>query len=125
MIKIYRMQDADGRGPWKPGFSKNWVEERDDFINLVPIFLQCGMVFKEVLYGEYSGCGCETIEQAQRWFAPGEYEKLLSFKYQFVAMEVNRIITKTPIQLYFGRAIPMNQDFEIVNLYGEEKIIAK
>lgn len=28
--KIYRVQDADGRGPFKPGFSRKWVIDRDD-----------------------------------------------------------------------------------------------
>ena len=38
MPTVYRVQDADGRGPFKPGFSHQWVEERADHENLLPWF---------------------------------------------------------------------------------------
>ena len=33
---VYRIQDNEGRGPWKPGFSSQWVIEREDLENLLP-----------------------------------------------------------------------------------------
>ena len=40
--EIYRVQDAQGRGPWKPGFSHRWVEDRPDHYNLPPWFVEFG-----------------------------------------------------------------------------------
>ena len=110
---IYRIQDKDGRGPWKPGFSHKWVEDREDHNNLIPIYIQFGMnIINKILYGEYSGTGCQSIKQLQRWFNKSEYYKLLGYGYKSVEIEVNRIIAKSDIQVLFGRAIPLNKNIK-------------
>lgn len=42
---IYRVQDAEGRGPWRPGFSKYWVCDRDDHDVLIPWMKECALRF--------------------------------------------------------------------------------
>jgi hypothetical protein len=117
MTEIFRIQDKDGRGPWKPGFSHNWVEDRADAKNLLPWFDEFGRVDGLVLYGEWCGSGCETIEQIKRWFTPKEYKTLLKYKYNLVKMRVDRILGRSDIQVFFGRSKALNEDFEIVEIY--------
>lgn len=117
MNTIFRIQDKAGRGPWKPGFSIHWVESREDHKNLHPWIFEFGRVDKQVLFGEHCGSGCETIDQIKRWFTPREYKTLLSHGYRLVKMEVNRVIAKSDIQLFFGRAKPLNVDVEVIPLY--------
>jgi hypothetical protein len=41
--RVYRVQDVEGRGPWRPGFSRLWVRDRDDHDNLRPWVEQFGV----------------------------------------------------------------------------------
>ena len=117
MVVVYRVQDLSGRGPWKPGFSKIWVEERPDHKNLQPWFIEFGWVNKKGLSGETLGSACKTIEQLRRWFTKQDYEKLKTYGYKSVKIEVNRIIAESDIQCFVGRAKPFNESVEVVELY--------
>lgn len=115
---IYRIQDKDGRGPWKPGFSSKWVEDREDHEKLLPWYVEFGPVHERLLFGEVGGSGCLTLKQLRRWFTASEYETLKKFGYYAVKMEVGRILAESDIQCVFGRAKPLNKDVEGVILYG-------
>jgi hypothetical protein len=118
--KIYRIQDKDGRGPWKPGFSHLWVESRLDHENLIPCFIEFRNVKNLSVYGMHLGCGCLTKEQLKRWFTKKEYAKLLGYGYQSVEMEVGRILGKSNIQCVFERSKPLNKDVFSFDLYPVE-----
>ncbi len=118
MTTIYRIQDIDGRGPWKPGFSHKWVESRDDHYNLTPWHEQFGTGFAANLdRSKYLGCGCLTIQQMRRWFTPKEYAMLQKHGYEAVKMEVERILAKSEIQCVFESNKPMNTHGEVFDLY--------
>ncbi len=115
---VYRVQDLDGRGPWKPGFSRRWVEDRPDHDALLPWPLEFGTgILDRLLTGEAAGCGCRTLEQLRRWFTASEYKKLLGYGYRAVQMEVGRILAESEIQCLFGRAKPLREDVSSVELY--------
>jgi len=117
-MRILRIQDAEGRGPWKPGFSDLWVRNDPDN-ELVPFWEDCGTAIL-ICPGEFYGSGCRTVEQLKRWFNPTEYAILLSFGYQAVKMRVDRIVGESSIQCVFAREIPLYQNVEPFDLYGEE-----
>lgn len=117
MTTVYRVQDRSGRGPWKPGFSHRWVEDRDDHDLLIPWYQQFGWVNKNAISGMHVGCGCRTLEQLRRWFTAGEYQTLLQFGYQAVQLEVGRILGESDIQLVFERARPLREAAVPVELY--------
>jgi len=117
MEVIYRIQDSVGRGPWRPGFSRRWVEDREDHDNLLPWMAEFGPVHKKILWGEHCGSGCRTLGQLRRWFTPSEYKTLLFYGYRAVRMEVNRVLAESDIQLFFGRAKPLSCDVIGVELY--------
>ncbi len=120
MITVYRVQDADGRGPWKPGFSHFWVEDRDDHDSLIPWYHEFGPVHRNAIVGMSMGCGCRTLEQLRRWFTPTEYARLRAYGYRAVQMDVGRILAESAIQCVFERAKPLRKDVAAVVLYEAE-----
>jgi len=118
-IYIYRIQDSDGRGPWKPGFSKNWTEDRpeSEYEKLIPWPYEFGPVHKKAQPCEYLGCGCLTIDQLRQWFTPNEYRTLMKYGYRATKMPVCRILAKSNIQCVFTRVVPLQTDVEFFDLY--------
>lgn len=114
---IYRVQDAQGRGPWKPGLSHKWVEDRADHENLVPWINEFGAIHKKAIYGMSIGCGCLTLEQLRRWFTPSEYRTLKGLGYAAVTMIPGSILAQSKIQCVFQRVKPLNQDVIPIELY--------
>jgi len=94
---VYRIQDKDGRGPFKPGFSHRWVQSRDDHENLVPWFVEFGPIHKTICTFEVAGTGCESIKQLRRWFTKKEYKRLRGYGYMAVKMDVDRILASSEI----------------------------
>jgi len=115
---VFRIQDKKGRGPFKPGLSSRWVEERDDQENLVPWFMEFGMIHEMIMHGCFGGSACETLEQLKRWFTQSEYQKLLKLKYRCVRLPVGRILAKSDIQLFVESAVPFNKKAEVIELYN-------
>ena len=119
--RVYRVQDADGRGPFRPGFSHWWVEERPDHDNLVPWMQQFGhdaIPRTGWPFGKHFGCACRTLDQLRRWFTASEYATLQRFGFQAVSMDVARVLHESEIQLLFQRAKPLRADVSPVDLYG-------
>ena len=117
MRTIFRVQDKDGRGPWKPGFSQTWVEDRPDHDNLPPWTVEFGRIDRQFIVGPAYGSGCLTLEQLQRWFTESEYKKLLACGYRAVKMEVDRVLAESDIQCVFRRYEPLKNDVTEIDLY--------
>lgn len=117
--KVYRVQDKHGRGPWKPGFSAQWVEVREDHDNLPPWFQEFGRVDLRTIRGMTIGSACMTIEQLRRWFTPSEYRKLCDFGYRAVTMEAF-VVAKSSVQCFVQRPEPFNEGCKLIELYGDE-----
>lgn len=120
-MKIYRVQDKDGRGPWKPGFSIQWVENPNDperMKKLPAFYMEFGFGFmKKHIEGMPWGSGCTSLEQLQKWFTPLEYSRLIGFGYRAVEMEAGRILEQSELQCVFERSKPLNQEVNEVDLY--------
>lgn len=119
MEVVYRIQDWQGRGPWKPGFSVRWSDSKypEEYSRLPTWMDEFGRVDKLVLPQEWSGTACSSVEQARLWFTPAEYSRLIYFKYKFVSMLVDRVLAMSDVQLYFARSKPLNVDFTVEALY--------
>lgn len=116
-MKIFRIQDNKGRGPWKPGFSNKWVVPRGDHENLIPIFMEEG--FKDIERGPngYHGVGCSTIDKLKRWFTKREYDTLIKYGYKAVELEVDRILLESDVQTLFERKKALRKNVKPFNLY--------
>ncbi|WP_439587511.1 hypothetical protein [Hydrogenophaga sp.] len=106
MTTVYRWQDDEGRGPYRPGFSRAWVDPLHEIKNPA-MFTEFGVgVVGKALPGEGLGCAFRTVEQMKAWFSEGEQERLRFFGYTFVALEADRIVAESERQLVFARRKP-------------------
>lgn len=119
-LVVYRVQDDSGRGPWRPGFSKYWCEDREDLDNLIPWTVELPTVLLKRTAGMHMGCGCRTLEQLRRWFTPAEFKTLNQFGYASVQLEATRILGESDIQLVFERVLPLANCVVPVELYPME-----
>ena len=117
-ITVYRIQDRSGRGPWKPGFSRAWLEDRpeEEFAALRAIQEAAPHIAHSEPKG-HRGCGCRTLAQLRRWFTPTEYARLLDWDYCCVQMEVDRVLYSDEVQVLFERKKPLRKDVRVVTLY--------
>ena len=102
---VYRVQDEQGRGPYKPGFSQEWVEDRPDLDNLRPYYAEMpGVLSKRSRFeASHVGCACKTIEQLERWITKSEYLTLRRYGYQAMRLVVDRILGESETQCIFER----------------------
>lgn len=120
---VFRVQDRAGRGPWKPGFSSRWVEDREDHDNLAPWPYELGDApLRDHISGMAMGCGCLSLEQLRRWFTPSEYRTLQKHGYRAVKMTVGRVLASSEIQCVFERVKPLREDVEPVELYPQNAL---
>lgn len=117
---VYRIQDKDGRGPWRPGFSHKWVADRaaSEYAALAP----GGHQFPKLNHmtfdpGCHYGFGCESLEQLRRWILPSEYETLLKFGYRACKLYVDRVLFRSDVQVVFERSKPLRESAKRVSLY--------
>lgn len=118
---IYRIQDDDGRGPWKPGFSGKWTRLEPD-MSLQPWFFTMGPVHQEANIDEVVGCGCLKKSQLKRWISEEEYRKLLKFGYKAVELKA-RVLGEDKNQCVFARERPLNENVTVFDLYGMGTVI--
>lgn len=116
MSTIYRVQDMDGRGPWKPGFSHQWMDkdigDRNHILSWIEEF---GLdVLKSARKDQIFGCGCTSLEQLSKWFTPTERRRLQQLGYEVVSMEPTAILASSEIQCVFVRDIPLSHDVVVI-----------
>lgn len=119
---VYRVQGTDGRGPWRPGFTDTWSEDRTDeeYASLLPWTVQFGdAVANGHTPGRHLGCACRTLTQLRRWFRPGEFATLLRYGFQCVRITGVRILAESDIQCVFERDKPLNEAIEAIELYPQ------
>lgn len=113
---IYRVQDAEGRGPYRPGTSGRWTD--DDHHRNPPFFVEFGWSPRSIAGhfrpGESGGCAFRSLGDLYRWFSPQECQKLDALGYSIVRMNVDRIIRESKNQVVFARNKPLWCDLLMV-----------
>ena len=122
MITIYRIQDAAGRGPFKPGFTDTWLEDRSDadYKRLKPSFVEFPGILgtMHMLAANYfCGSGCLSLDQLRLWFTPTEYATLRKLGYQAVQLDADRIVARSDVQCVFARKRAFRKGAKAVQLY--------
>lgn len=107
---IYRVQHDDGRGPWRPGFSVQWIDEDADcghlsetLMDLMPVPL-----LRALPDGWHYGCGCRSVSELGRWFTQVERVRLERLGFYPVRMHVDRVLAESEKQVFFARRRPLN-----------------
>jgi hypothetical protein len=105
---IHRVQDPDGRGPFKPGRSQLWcAPDRDGPPSIVDEF---GLEWQaEIPTGWHAGCGFERVEQVAAWFSAEEIRRLELLGYRLVVLRGCRVLRRSPDQVLFVREPPLRR----------------
>ncbi len=111
--KIYRVQDSAGRGPWRPGFSAQWVDlEKDDSL-CPPIMLDLPdwreRYAKARMKGlKHAGCAVRGMAGIHRWFTPNELARLRGFGFRLVDASALRVIAESRSQVIVASMMPLS-----------------
>lgn len=119
---LYRVQDAEGRGPYKPGMSVKWADAeghyKGDYTNLPPFMDEFGYgVIDEMnlimsISGGAFGCGFRSMEQLNNWFSPAEQERMKALGYQIVRIPAKKILRSSDKQTVFWCDKPLHKAAE-------------
>lgn len=105
---VYRIQDAEGRGPFRPGFSVQWLDatEHCAFPSWIEEF---GWCIPDDLraQGWHFGSACRTIEGVKKWFSRTERHRLARLGYALVAIKPDRVLAESERQLVIARQRPL------------------
>lgn len=110
---LYRIQDASGRGPWRPGFSLKWIDtEKDD--SLCPPMMQDFPEWRRLInraidrgYLHY-GCCVRGMAGVHRWFTPAELSRLRGFGFRLVDASGLTVICESKNQIIAGSRWPLS-----------------
>jgi hypothetical protein len=113
-ITVYRWQDKDGRGPYRPGTTQFWADADNQAKN--PAFYrEFGMdIVWQRRPREVLGCAFRTIEQMNRWFTEDEQLRMRLLGYEFGTLEADRILAESERQLVFACRRPLTDDFHAI-----------
>ncbi len=117
---IYRIQDKNGRGPWKPGQSYKWVRRRPD-ASLQPWYVDWPKFqpMAEMTPGEVCGTGCQSLDQLRRWFNRDEYNTLRILGYRAVEITGARVLRANNRQVVFACPHGLNEGAKELDLYPD------
>ena len=111
MTRVYRVQDSEGRGPWRPGFSMTWMDDdvADRQASLPSIIEEFGMEALEKAFssGRYHATACRSMDELRNWFTPEEMRRLASFRFSIVEIRDADIVLQGERQAVIARDRPM------------------
>lgn len=111
MIRVYRVQNVEGSGPFKPGMSKFWAD--DDFQDdckpheIWPVAFGADLIHRKGRDGEHFGSAVREVHKIREWFSDAEAARIGLLGYQLVALNVDRILAENDAQLVFARRQPL------------------
>jgi len=116
MSTIFRVQDGDGRGPFRLGLSRQWIDDTTGPA-LPPSWIEefgLDLLKREGRMGEHYGSGCMTLHDLTLWFQPDECVRLALLGFRVVRLDGARIIARSSCQVVFGRLRPLAEAANIV-----------
>lgn len=122
MTIIYRVQDREGRGPWRPGFSQKWADYTPDKEVLLPSYIEMPGAADKRHHGYHIGIGCISPDQLRRWFTKKEYETLMGYGYRCVTFIGKAFLGESENQCMFESRRPLAEHDGLFSLYGEPVI---
>lgn len=105
---LLRIHDAEGRGPYRPGFSHRWTDKIRDGEEPPPIFMDFGWsVLSRVPKGWHAGCAFRTKAQLHRYFTQSELSRLSELGFRLAKIQKARIIAESEWQVLFAVRQPL------------------
>lgn len=112
-MRVFRIQDQDGRGPFKPGFSKYWADS--DFapgMKALPPFMEefgPDAINRLAMPGErHFGSAVRGVGKLREWFSDAERERLAGLGYYIGAIDHARVLAESENQLLIASRVPFS-----------------
>lgn len=106
--KLVRVQDREGRGPWRPGFSSTWVGDDTPMhgkpIPSYPGALKAALDACEA--GMQTGCAV-FADQIGLWFSPADLDRLARLGFYVADASACKVIFIAPDQALVASHEPM------------------
>ena len=112
-MRVYRIQDREGRGPFRPGFSHVWADK--DFapgqeeLPPWPIEFGADLIERRGLPGEHYGSAVLKRRALDRWFSQAEQLRLAALGFHVVSIKADRILAESKNQVVFASRLPFAQ----------------
>ena len=104
---VYRVQDRDGRGPYRPGMTDRWGDpDGHDNPSIIDEFGRRMEWLEEVPAGYHCGCAFLSIDQVVRWFSPTECGRLSRLGYRLVGLRGCSLLRRSERQAIVIRSRP-------------------
>jgi hypothetical protein len=106
---VCRVQDAEGRGPYRPGFSHIWNEHEDGPAPVMGAFPGAIAEAYKIIRkrGGAVGCAFRTVEQARAWFNANEVLTLARYGYSLCWMKADEVLAENNDQLVIWTKVPL------------------
>jgi len=103
-VILYRIEDQQGRGPFRPGLSQQWRDA--DGHDFPPPWVEAGITPRQWqnLFSEWAikrGVACRSREQLYQWFSRAERRRLKRLGFREVEIKDPRILLETATQVVF------------------------
>lgn len=102
---VYRVQDAEGRGPFRPGLSAQWSDHHGP-VRPPPYFDLWPDWRRLVPGGWWYGSAVEAVPQLDPWFTGPERDRLAALGFRLVALDRAFIAARDPAQVLIARKRP-------------------
>ncbi len=104
----FRVQAADGRGPWRPGWSHTWIDADapadrlvETVMDLIPVHVLRALP-STMMYGS----ACRNVDALMQWFTSRERERLAACGFYPVRLNADVVLAESAWQMVIGRRRP-------------------
>jgi hypothetical protein len=109
-LVVFRVQAADGRGPWRPGWSQVWIDGEapagrltETVMDLMPVH-ELLRLPPSMMYGS----ACRTLPALLEWFTPRECQRLMRLGFHPVRLNADVVLAESRWQILIGRYRPFH-----------------
>lgn len=124
---VYRVQDGTGRGPYRPGFSKQWTDKRFAHgMTPLPSWTEefgPEVVARVVCGSGHFGCAVHSISDLGKWFSKGERKRLRRLGFYVAELSSVRVIAESQHQLVIQSDRPLREVARLLDWAEIEKAL--
>ena len=121
-MKLYRVQDREGRGPYRPGLSKLWSDPEGPVV--VPWWTEMGVSVQAAIemmpQDMFTGCAFDSMKKLSDWFTAKERQKLDALGFYIVRFRPDKVLARTQSQVVFAQNYPLSGLPAVSRLVGVE-----
>lgn len=109
--KLYRVQCSEGRGPFRPGITDQWLDDSRTFWPMPHIAYPGVLEIIDTAHAKrlHMGTGCRALDQIRLWFNADEQRKLRGLGYEMVAIEADEVLWENEEQVLFACKRPLRE----------------